>query len=99
MGVRAAVLDTTSGDPADPAASSKNADLTVIRVTSSLARSRDTFVLCTGAVVCEGHGAPVQAPALPKQLSTEKHICFGALFCMFLPSGAICIVFTMIYQL
>ena len=47
MGVRAAVLDTTSadpgdpGDPADPAASSKNADLIAIRVTSELARSQN----------------------------------------------------------
>ena len=36
--------------------------------------------LCAGAVVCEGHGAPVQAPARPAQLSLVKHICSGSLF-------------------
>ena len=60
MGSRAAVLDTTS---ADPAASSKNTDLIAIRVTSELARSDDTFVRCAGAAIGNGHGAPVQARA------------------------------------
>ena len=83
MGVRAAVLDTTSGAPgapAAPAASSKNADLTAIRVTSELATSSDTFVLCAGCGVGKGRGAPVQARAPRKQLSTEKHIGVGRLF-------------------
>ena len=33
--------------------------------------------LCACAVVCEGHGAPVQAPARPAQLSPVNQICFG----------------------
>ena len=36
------------------------------------------FCACVG--VCEGHDAPVQAPARPAQLSMVKHICFGSLF-------------------
>ena len=36
--------------------------------------------LCACVGVCEGHDAPVQAPARPAQLSTVKHICFGSLF-------------------
>ncbi len=80
MGVRAAVLDTTSGDSGDsgdsgaPAASSKNTDLIAIRVTSELARSDDIFVRCAGAAVGNGRGAPVQVRASQNQLSTEKHI-------------------------
>ena len=82
-------------DPADPAASSKNADLTAIRVISELATSSDTFVLCAGCGVGKGRGAPVQARAPRNQLSTEKHICFGRLFFVFLPDGAKGVVFTM----
>ena len=37
-------------------------------------------MLCACVGVCEGHGAPVQAPARPAQLSSVKHICFGQLF-------------------
>ena len=36
--------------------------------------------LFAGAVVCEGHGAPVQAPARPAQLLVIKHRCFRPLF-------------------
>ena len=96
MGVRTALLDTTSGDPADPGVSSKNADLIAIRVTSELATSSDTFVLCAGCGVGKGRGAPVQARPPRKQLSTEKHIGFGRLFFLvFLPGGAKGVVFTM----
>ena len=95
MGVRAAVLDTTSVTPAAPVApvapgaSSKNPDLIAIRVTSELATSSDIFVLCAGCGLGEGRGAPVQAGAPPKQLSMEKHICSGTLFSRFLPVGQI----------
>ena len=98
MGVRAAVLDTTSaapGAPGAPGASSKNADLTAIRVTSELATPSDTFVLCAGCGGGKGRGAPVQARAPRKQLSTEKHTGFGRLFFAFLPGGAKGTVFTM----
>ena len=37
------------------------------------------LVLCAGAVVRKGRDAPVQAPAPPAPLSTEKHTCFGTL--------------------
>ena len=97
-GLRAAVLDTTSVDPAAPVApgaSSKNPDLIAIRVTSELATSSDTFVLCAGCGVGKGRGAPVQARAPRKQLSTEKHIGFGRLVFVFLPDGAKGVVFTM----
>ena len=87
------------GNPGNPRMSSKNADLAAIRVTSELATSSDAFVLCAGCGLGEGRGAPVQAPAPPKPLSTEKHICFGALFFVFLPVGAKRIVFTMKYAL
>ena len=36
--------------------------------------------LCTCVGGCEGHDAPVQAPARPAQLSMRKQICFGSLF-------------------
>ena len=99
MGVRAAVLDTTSAAPGAPGASSKNADLIAIRVTSELATSSDTFVLCAGCGVGKGRGAPVQARAPRKQLSTEKHVGFGRLFSVFLPDSAKGVVFTMNYTL
>ncbi len=37
-------------------------------------------ILCARVGVCEGHDAPVQAPARPAQLSMVKHICVGPLF-------------------
>ena len=76
-------------------ANSKNAEVAAIRVTSELARSDNTFVRCAGAAVGQGRGAPVQARAPRKQLSTEKHIGFGRLFFVFLPDGAKGVVFTM----
>ena len=88
MGVRAAGPATTSADsPASPApaACSQNADLAAIRVTSELARSEDPFVRCAGCGVGRGRGAPVHARAPQNQLSLEKHICFGRLFCVFWP--------------
>ena len=65
-GLRAALLATTSVTPVTPATpvtSSKNADIAAVRVTSELATSSDTFVLCAGAGVGEGRGAPVRARA------------------------------------
>ena len=76
-GSRAAVLDTTSLSAVAAVAaatSSQNAEVDGIRVTSELARSRDTFVLCVYAGVGKGRGAPVYAITPRNQLSTEKHI-------------------------
>ena len=101
MGVRAAVLDTTSADPGDPGApgaSSKNVDLIAIRVTSELATFSDTFVLCAGCGGGKGRGTPLQARAPRKQLSTETHThtqVLEDLFFVFLPDGAKGVVFTM----
>ena len=64
-GLRAAGLDTTSLPAVAvvaavaPVTNSQNAEVDGIRVTSELARSRDTFVLCVYAGVGKGRGAPV----------------------------------------
>ena len=49
------------------------------------AAARRTQLLCAGCGVGKGHGAPVHARAPQNQLSSEKHICFGRLFCVFWP--------------
>ena len=88
MGVRAGGPATTSADsaaPAAPAACSQNADLAAIGVTSELARSEDPLVRCAGCGVGRGRGAPVHARAPQNQLSSEKHISFERLFCVFWP--------------
>ena len=98
-GLRAAGLDTTSLSPAAPVTDAKNAEVDGIRVTSELARSRDTFALCTGCGVGKGRGAPVWTRTPQNQLSTEKHTGFGRVFFVILPDGARRLYFTMNNQL
>ena len=78
---------------------SKNGQTATIRVTSELARSEDPFVRCAGCGVGQGRRAPVHARASQNQLPSEKHICFGRLFCVFLPNGAQRLVFSVNYHL
>ena len=97
---RAAGLDTTSPDSAAPIASSKNADLAAIRVTSELARSEDPFVRCAGCGVGKGRGAPVHARTPQNQLSSEKNTSdLENLFFVFLPNGAQRLIFMVNYHL
>ncbi len=59
-GVRVTVLDTTSAAPAAPAASSKNADLAAIYMTSALARFQNRAWHPMGL-----HGSPMGRPWEP----------------------------------
>ena len=68
------------------------------RGTRGVPGKKNRRLLCAGAVVREGRIAPVQAPAWPAQLSTEKHICSETFFFKVLPVVRQGLLFTMIYR-